>query len=139
MADDVIVRLLRARTVANEQLTALRSHAHPDLTEVNARVRTYVYLRFMLDEQEHPDATFDQLAELSIAQTARVAPELVRELDKSKDCVGSTSVMAKKVLLLRGIEKSLHITLPAMRSAEIVTLEDLGLLIWEQLCAEPNT
>ena len=136
MEKDIITRLLRAHTAADNHLSALLSFVHPDLAEVNARVRTYVFLRFMLEEQEYPNATFDQLAKLSIAQAAHVAPELVMELDKSRDCVGSTSLMSKKVLLLRGIEKTLHITLPAMRSAEIVTLEDLGMLIWEQLCAD---
>ena len=47
--------------------------------------------------------------------------------------MGSTSVMAKKVLLLRGIEKNLSITLPAVASARVVTLDDLGDLVWESL------
>ena len=89
----------------------------------------------MLREEEHPSATFQALAELSIAQSAKIAPELVKELDTTKDCMGSTSVMAKKVLLLRGIEKALDITLPAMPAARISGLDDLGDLVWEALTA----
>ena len=125
--------LLAARGAAQEHLLALKVSPAPDLDTVRAHIRSYVFLRYLLREEEHPDATFDQLTERSIAQTAQIAPELVRELDTTKDCMGSPSVMAKKVLLLRGIEKALHIPLPAMPSARIVTLDDLGELVWKTL------
>ena len=133
--DEVLLRLLAAREEAQRHLRALKAAPAPDRETVRAHIRSYVFLRFMLREEEHPSATFQALAELSIAQSAKIAPELVRELDTTKDCMGSTSVMAKKVLLLRGIEKALDITLPAMPAARISGLDDLGDLVWEALTA----
>ena len=126
-------RILHARSAANTHLAALKGRS--DLTRqlVRAELRSYVFLRFTLQECDYPHASFEELAEASIAQTAKIAPELVKELDTTKDCMGSTSTMAKKVLLLRSIEKSLVIQLPAMRSAEVVTLDDLGDLVWDTL------
>lgn len=133
--DEVLLRLLAAREEAQKHLCALKVIPAPDRETVRAHIRAYVFLRFMLKEEEHPSATFQALAELSIAQSAKIAPELVKELDTTKDCMGSTSVMAKKVLLLRGIEKALDITLPAMPTARISGLDDLGDLVWEALTA----
>lgn len=133
LEDDVLLQLLAAREAAQKHLAALKAAPTPDRETVRAHIRSYVFLRFMLKEEEHPSASFQALVELSIAQSAKIAPELVQELDTTKDCMGSTSVMAKKVLLLRGIEKALEITLPAMPAARIATLDDLGDLVWEAL------
>lgn len=131
--NQILLQLLASREAAQKHLSVLKTSPPPDRQTVRAHIRSYVFLRYLLKEEEHTDATFEQLTELSIAHTAKIAPELVRELDTTKDCMGSTSVMAKKVLLLRGIEKNLAITLPAMASARIVTLDDLGDLVWETL------
>jgi len=135
--NDVLQQLLAARSAAQEHLSALKAIPVPDRGTVRTHIRSYVFLRFMLVEEEHPSATFQELAELSIARTAKIAPELVKKLDTTKDCAGSTSVMAKKVLLLRGIEKALDITLPAMPAARIATLDELGDLVWEALIGLP--
>ncbi len=129
----ILLQLLASREASLKHLEALRSVPAPSRQTVREHIRSYVFLRYLLREEEHPDATFEELTQRSIAHTARIAPELVRELDTTKDCMGSTSVMAKKVLLLRGIEKNLSITLPAVASARVVTLDDLGDLVWESL------
>lgn len=138
LEDDVLLQLLAAREAAQKHLAVLKATPALDRKAVHAHIRSYVFLRFMLKEEEHPSASFQELAELSIAQSAKIAPQLVKELDTTKDCMGSTSVMAKKVLLLRGIEKALEITLPAGPSARIVTLDDLGDLVWETLTVLPQ-
>lgn len=130
---DALQRILASREASQAHIQAIRDDPAMGREALRAHIRAYVFLRFLLEEGEHPHATFDELVEQSIAQTARIAPELVKELDTTRDCVGSTSAMAKKVLLLRGIEKALDITLPATPAARIVTLDELGDLVWDTL------
>lgn len=126
-------RILSFRSEAGKYIEALRNEKNPGRGVVRANIRAFVRLRFMLEKGECEAGTFDELTEYSIAKTAQISRELVKEFDTARDCMGSTSAMAKKVLLFRNIEKSLDIALPAMRSAEIVTLDDLGDLVWEEL------
>ena len=100
---------------------------------VRSRIASFVLIRYFMEGEDVSGLSFDQIAERSIAITAGISKEMVHALDTSKDCMGSTSLMAKKVLLFRQIERQLDIELPAMPSAMIETLDDLGDLVYGEL------
>jgi len=100
---------------------------------VRDNIAGFVLIRYFLEDEDISGLSFDEIAARSVAKTANVAKDMVKELDTSRDCMGSTSLTAKKVLLFRQIEKQLDIQLPAMPAAMIETLDDLGDLVFEEL------
>lgn len=98
----------------------------------------YIMFKFMLDPSTTSETGFNELTELSMAQSMKISPELVKQFDLAKSCDGTSSAMAKKVLLLRSIEKALNIEIPAMASARVKTLFELCELIWNTLCLSPQ-
>ncbi|MCD8099675.1 MAG: hypothetical protein LUE06_03720 [Oscillospiraceae bacterium] len=96
-------------------------------------VRSYVLCKFLLDESEAEGMNYLQLAELSVAKSAHINPELVEMYDVSMSCSSISSVAAKKVLLLHSIEKGLQIKLDAPKTVQIVTLRDLTELIYDAM------
>lgn len=131
------LRLLRESRAAGEaELAALRALPSPDEETVCRRIRRFVLARYLLTEEEAAGLDFDALTARSIAKSAGISPETLAELEATQDCTGSTTAMAKKVLLLRSIERGLQITLPAMESASVATLRALGELVYRTLCAQ---
>lgn len=135
MAEDLrsvkaLLASYRARAAAH--LEAIKTCS--DLTQafVQEHITAYVLSKFLLDTGSGED-DFDLLVRTSIARSAKLAPELIKELEETRDCTGSTSTMAKKVLLFLSIQRNLDILLPAEASANIATLNDLGTLVWKEL------
>ena len=131
------LRILRESRAAGEaELAALRALPSPEADAVCTHIRRYVLARYLLTEEEAAGLDFDALTARSIAKSAGISPETLAELEATQDCTGSTTAMAKKVLLLRSIERGLSITLPAMESAEMKTLRQLGELVQRTLRAQ---
>lgn len=131
------LRILReARAAGEAELAALRALPPSEAEAVCTHIRRYVLSRYLLTEEEAAGLDFDALTARSIAKSAGISPETLAELEATQDCTGSTTAMAKKVLLLRSIERGLSITLPAMESAGIKTLRQLGELVQRTLRAQ---
>ena len=94
--------------------------------------------RYLLTEDEATGLDFDALTARSIAKSAGIDRGTLAELEATQDCTGSTTAMAKKVLLLRSIERGLDITLPAMESAEVTSLRALGELTARTMREQKN-
>jgi len=101
------------------------------------KLRDFVLHRYMLSPEAELPEDFNELTELSLSQSMRISPELVKEFDLAKSCDGATSAMAKKVLLFMTIQRELGIELPAMETARLKSLSQLADLAWnEMLSAE---
>ena len=109
-----------------------------DLTRefIREQISGFVLIRYFLEDEDVSGLSFDEIAARSVAKSADVAKELVRELDTSVDCMGASSLTVKKAMLFRQIEKLLDITLPAMQTAWVETLDDIGDLVYEELRKE---
>ncbi len=106
--------ILTSKKVAAADMAEIKS-AIPLKKEFFARkLRDFVLHRYMLSPEDELPEDFGELTELSLAQSMRISPELVREFDLAKSCDGATSAMAKKVLLFMTIQRELGIELPAM-------------------------
>ncbi len=130
---EALEQILSAKARSGRCIEEIRQSAPLTREFVRSRIASFVLIRYFLEGEDVSGLSFDQIAERSIAVTAGISREMVRALDTSKDCMGSTSLMAKKVLLFRQIEKQLDIELPAMPSAMIETLDDLGDLVFDEL------
>lgn len=125
-------RILTRAQEAKIYMDQILAEPHPSREFVIQHIRSYVLAKYMLGEDPGTD-DFDELTDRSIANMMRLSPEILKDLEATRDCTGSTSATAKKVLLFLSIQKQLDILLPAMASAFLVTLEDLGVLVWEEL------
>ena len=91
----------------------------------------------MPTDAELPE-NFSALTELSLSNSMKISPELVKEFDLAKSCDGASSAMVKKVLLFMAIQRELGIELPAMASARITTVRALAELAWNEMRAAPQ-
>ena len=140
MSDRAQIRrlLLRSRREADGHMEAIHNQAPLSQTFFLTHLRQYVLAKYLLTEEEAAQAgTFDGLVELSLSKSMQVSPELVAEFDTARSCDGTTSAMAKKVLLFMAIQRALEIELPAQASARIRTLDDLAQLAWDTLARSP--
>ena len=96
-------------------------------------VRAYILAKFHLSEADCATEDFAALAELSLAKSMRISPELVEEFDLARSCDGVSSKTAKMVLLFVALQRDLDIRFRPMDTAEAETLTDIGALVWEQL------
>lgn len=139
MSAQEALRVLRESRAAGEaELAAIRALPEPEPETVCAHIARYVLARYLLTEDEAAGLDFSALTAQSIAKSAGIDRGTLAELEATQDCTGSTTAMAKKVLLLRSIERGLDITLPAMESAEVTSLRALGELVARTMRAQKN-
>ena len=100
---------------------------------VREQISQFILIRYFLDDEDVSGLSFDEIAERSVAKSANVSKDMVKELDTSVDCMGASSLTAKKAMLFRQIEKLLDITFPAMQTAWVETLDDIGDLVFDEL------
>lgn len=126
-------QILTAKKRSGLYIEELRDAKEPDRYFVRDRISRFILTRFFLEDEDISGMSFDEIAEKSVAKSANVSSSLVKELDTSVDCMGASSVTAKKAMLFRQIEKLLEITLPAMKTAWVDTLDDIGDLVYNEL------
>ena len=100
---------------------------------VQREVTGYIKCKFRLTDEDCAAEELDRLAEISLAKSVKVSPELVEEFDLARSCDGVSSKTAKLVLLFMALQRDLDIRFRPMDTAEAETLSDIGALVWEQL------
>ena len=129
--------LLQAQSAAARQLDLIREQQPLTRAFLGEHLRQYVLDKYMLTPEDTATDDFNELTQLSLARSMKVSSSLVREYDIARSCTGTSSAMAKKVLLFLSIQKALDIELPAIESAAIVTLDDLADLAWGAMESSP--
>lgn len=125
--------ILNARKKAQEELSEILNSETMDYDKFHVLLRKFVMIKYRLSDEDMPvGENFNEIAEISLAKTLKMAKELVEEFENAQSCDGTTSTMAKKVLLFRAIERGLDIEIPAMESARVGTMSDLTRLVWDQ-------
>ena len=100
----------------------------------------FILDKFLLLPEDIPEGRmFTRIAETSLAKSAGISRELVREFDQAKSCSGTSSVMAKKVLLFLKLQREFGIELPAEDSARVGTIDDLIELVWRTVLSTPSS
>ena len=131
--------LLRSRREADGHMEAIRTQVPLTKDFFCSHLRQYVLAKYLLTEEEAAlTGSFDGLVELSLSKSMQISPELVAQFDTARSCDGTTSAMAKKVLLFMAIQRALEVELPAQASARVKTLDDLAALAWDTLVQAPG-
>ena len=137
MEDREQIRLLlkRSRSDAAKQMTALKTAAQLDYPTVNRYLRAYILSKYLLTEADLPDGEqFSDVVQASLAKSMKMSRTLVAQFDRAESCDGTTSAMAKKILLIMAIQRELGITLDETACARIGTLSDFTRLIFDTMC-----
>lgn len=127
--------ILSSKRVAAADMAEIKSRAPLSKDLFTRKLRDFVLHKYMLSPEAELPEDFSALTELSLAQSMKISPELVKEFDLAKSCDGASSAMAKKVLLFMAIQRELGIELPAMETARIKTLRELAELAWTEMSA----
>ena len=92
-------------------------------------IEHYVRDKFLLRQNDCVDGDLLVLADISIRRTLKLRKEGVDIGDISAGCSGASSVIAKKVLLMKAAQEDFDISLTAEESAAIRTIEELAQFI----------
>ena len=125
--------LLRSRTESRRQIERIYAAEPLGLPLLSDCLRSYVLARYLLTPEEAEGVDFQALAELSLAKSVKLSPELVKEFDTARSCAGATSAMVKKTLLYLSIQKELHIELDAPKTPKVHSFEDFSRLVWDAM------
>ncbi len=88
-------------------------------------IRRYVRDKFLLSEEDGEEAELLGLADLSLRKILRLKKEGKLLGDISRGCSGASSVITKKVLLMKAAQEDFHIVLTSAQSADIQTVAAL--------------
>ena len=126
-------QILTAKKRSEVCMEAIKKCEHPTKEFVREQISKFILIRYFLEDEDVSGMSFDEIAELSVARSANVAKDLVKELDTSVDCMGASSLTSKKAMLFRQMEKLLDIQFPAMKTALVESLDDIGDLVYDEL------
>ena len=130
--------ILSSKKVAAADMAEIKGAMPLKKDFFSRKLRDFVLHRYMLSPEDELPEDFGELTELSLSQSMKISPELVREFDLAKSCDGATSAMAKKVLLFMTIQRELGIELPAMESARLKSLSQLADMAWDEMLKAPD-
>lgn len=132
--EEVKALILSSKKVSAADMAEIKSAAPLTREHFARKLRDFVLHRYLLSpEDETLPEDFNTLTELSLSQSMKISPELVKEFDLAKSCDGATSAMAKKVLLFMTIQRELGIELPAAETARLKSLPQLADLAWNEM------
>ena len=118
--------ILQYFAAAAEEARQIRECSSPDLDHIHTHLRRYILNKYMLSSDSVASDNIQDLIDASLAQTMKVDPSLVAELDAARSCAGATSAMVKKALLFQAMERELEIDLPADKAINALTIRDLA-------------
>ena len=122
--------ILRFGEAAEREMNAVKSACPLTEEAFNGHMFNYILYKFLLLPEEVKSRDFNDLAEQSLAKSAGISKDLVKEFDQAQSCSGTSSVMAKKVLLFMKLQRELNIKLPAEGSARVKSIDELIRLVW---------
>ncbi len=111
---------------------ALRALDHPGMEEARPLVLGYVLEKFLLDPEEGESDLILDLADVSLRKLLRLKREGKLEGDISRGCSGASSVITKKVLLMKAVQEEFGIVLTPEQSAAAGTVTQLTRAILDQ-------
>ncbi len=89
-------------------------------------IKEYLRLRYLLEPKDMDETEYlNHLGETSIARGLGIPVEAVRKNELDSKCTGTSSSMAKKILLVIAINKALSIAIDAETTANMTTVTEL--------------
>ena len=128
----IFQRVSTAAWDARRWVLAYQALEHPTLENALPLVRNYVRDKFLLSPEDGAAEALMDLADLSLRKILRLKKEGKLPGDISRGCSGASSLITKKVLLMKAVQEDFKITLTPAQSAAIQTLEQLTAAILAQ-------
>ncbi len=128
----IFQRVSTAAWDARRWVPAFEGLAHPTLEDALPLIRNYVRDKFLLSPEDGEAEALMDLADLSLRKILRLKKEGKLLGDISRGCSGASSLITKKVLLMKAVQEDFKITLTPAQSAAIQTLEQLTSAILAQ-------
>lgn len=118
------------------QLIEKMKAADPDPAGLYPHIKSYLCLKFMLDESDAESDDIVELAARSVEQIAGLKKNGLQFVDHSGTCAAVSSAVTKKILLLIALQKALNITFPRNKTADILSIGQLCEAVAEQMAQE---
>lgn len=125
--------IITSRSEAMHHIDNIKHSMHLTPNYLLYELSEYIRCKYLLEHKDMTTDNFTELTKISMAKSMKISKDLVEEFDMAKSCDGVSSLMAKKVLLLMSIQKSLGIKLPGDKIAESETLSDICIIVWDAL------
>lgn len=128
----IFQRVSTAAWDARRWVLAFQALDRPTPEDVLPLVRNYVRDKFLLSPEDGEAEELMTLADLSLRKILRLKKEGKLLGDISRGCSGASSLITKKVLLMKAVQEDFKITLTPAQAAGIQTLEQLTAAILAQ-------
>lgn len=132
---DRAAALARVRTAADRSVcraAEIRARRAEGFAAVDPLVRAYVREKFLLEEGECPGDLLLDWADCSLRKILRLKKEGRLTGDISRGCSGASSVITKKVLLMKAAQEDFGLRLSPQEAAAISTVSQLTEAILQQ-------
>ena len=128
----IFQRVSTAAWDARRWVLAFEALDRPDPENALPLIRSYVRDKFLLSPEDGAAEALMALADLSLRKILRLKKEGKLLGDISRGCSGASSLITKKVLLMKAVQEDFKIILTPAQSAAIQTLEQLTAAILAQ-------
>lgn len=128
----IFQRVSTAAWDARRWVRAYQTLDRPTPEDALPLVRNYVRDKFLLSPEDGEAEELMALADLSLRKILRLKKEGKLLGDISRGCSGASSLITKKVLLMKAVQEDFKITLTPAQAAGIQTLEQLTAAILSQ-------
>ena len=103
-----------------------------DYDHVYPLVQGYILDRFLLTKEMCTSEKLLDLADVSLRYMLALKRMGIDPGQISRSCSGASSVISKKVLLMKAVQEVFHVSMTPAEFAEISTVSELAAFIWHR-------
>lgn len=122
---DILARVQNSATRANRYIEAYHALERRDQTTVYPILMGYIQDRFLLTPELCTSDNILDLADISLRHILELKKQGLYHGDTSRACSGASSVIAKKVLLMKAVQQDFGVTMTPKQSADLSTVTEL--------------
>ena len=125
----ILARLHAAAQRLPQYESRYQSLGQRDYDHIYPLVRGYILDRFLLTEEMCPGEKLLDLADVSLRYMLALKRMGIDPGQISRSCSGASSVISKKVLLMKAVQEVFHVSMTPAEFAEISTVSELAAFI----------
>ena len=124
--EETIARIARSNETITRYAPAYRALEHRDFDRVYPLIMGYIRDRFLLTKDMCRSEKLLDLADVSLRQLLDLRRRGIDAGEIARSCSGASSVIAKKVLLMKAVQEAFGVSMTPREFAEIATVSDLA-------------
>lgn len=122
---DILARVRNSATRADRYIEAYHALERRDQSTVYPILMGYVQDRFLLTPDLCTSDNILDLADISLRHVLELKKQGLYHGDTSRACSGASSVIAKKVLLMKAVQQDFDVPITPEQSASLTTITEL--------------